>query len=46
MANKYYCEYNAWPKTATKTPPPPGTKGVTVPAPTSKPMTEAPKKGL
>jgi hypothetical protein len=46
MANKYYSNHNAWPNRAIPTPPPPGTKGVKVPAPQSVTVTEEPKKGL
>jgi hypothetical protein len=46
MPNKYYCEYNAPPKEATKMPPPPGTKGQPHPGVTFVPQTDEPKKGL
>jgi len=46
MPNKYYSEYNAPPKEATKMPPPPGTKGQSHPGATFVPQTDEPKKGL
>ena len=46
MPNKYYSEYNAPPKEATKMPPPPGTKGQPHPGATFVPQTDEPKKGL
>ena len=47
MPNKYYSEYNAPPKEATKDPPAPGTTGQAQ-ATVSKfvPHTDEPKKGL
>jgi hypothetical protein len=47
MANKYYYDYNAPPKEATKMPPAPGTKGQSQAKVTKfVPQTDEPKKGL
>jgi hypothetical protein len=47
MANKYYCDYNAPPKAATKMPPAPGTKGQKQATVTKSVVhTDEPKKGL